>query len=124
MNSCTQSIDIPKNKYYQETNTYPETTVYKINGIIVNKQIFYIIKQLCSQHNVSTQEIERLNNIINELEKCIVEEIDDAQEELNTILQGNDLDYKNECTKEFNCIKNALDMLLDKLKELKGDNNE
>ena len=124
MNSCTQSIDIPKNKYYQETNTYPETTVYKINGIIVNKQIFYIIKQLCSQHNVSTQEIERLNNIINELEKCIVEEIDDAQEELNTILQGNDLDYKNECTKEFNCIKNALDMLLDKLKELKENNNE
>lgn len=65
------------------------------------------------------KEIDRLNNIINELEKYIVEEIDDAQEELNIILQGNDLDYKNECTKEFNCIKNALDMLLDKLKELK-----
>lgn len=70
------------------------------------------------------KEIEQLNNIINELEKYIVEEIDDAQEELNIILQGNDLDYKNECTKDFNCIKNALDMLLDKLKELKesGDN--
>ena len=40
-------------------------------------------------------------------------------EELNIILQGNDLDYKNECTKEFNSIKNALDMVLDKLKELK-----
>ncbi len=69
------------------------------------------------------KEIDRLNNIINGLEKYIVEEIDDAQEELNIILQGNDLDYKNECTKEFNCIKNALDMLLDKLKALKEDNN-
>lgn len=68
---------------------------------------------------ISKQEIDRLNNIIYELEKYIVEEIDDAQEELNTILQGNDLDYKNECTKEFNCIRNALDMLLDKIKELK-----
>ena len=65
------------------------------------------------------QEIDRLNNIIYELEKYIVEEIDDAQEALNTILQGNDLDYKNECTKEFNCIRNALDMLLDKIKQLK-----
>ena len=70
----------------------------------------------------SKVEIDRLNNIINELEKYIVEEIDDAQEELNIILQGNNLDYKNECTKEFNCIKNALDMLLDKLKELKENN--
>ena len=69
------------------------------------------------------KEIERLNNIINKLEKYIVEEINDAQEELNIILQGNDLDYKNECTKEFNCIKNALDMLLEKLKELKESGN-
>ena len=69
------------------------------------------------------KEINRLNSIINELEKYIVEVIDDAQKELNIILQGNNLDYKNECTKEFNCIKNALDMLLDKLKELKEGNN-
>ena len=74
---------------------------------------------LNKQLEEANQEIERLQNIINKLEKYIVEEIDDAQKELNIILQGNNLDYKNECTKEFNCIKNALDMLLDKLKELK-----
>ena len=67
------------------------------------------------------KELERLNNIINELEKYIIDEIDDAQEELNIILQGDNLDYKNECTKEFNCIKNALDMLLNKLKALKEE---
>lgn len=72
----------------------------------------------------SKVEIDRLNNIIDGLEKYIIEEIDDAREELNIILQGNNLDYKNECTKEFNCIKNALDMLLDKLKALKENNNE
>lgn len=72
----------------------------------------------------SKVEINRLNNIIDGLEKYIIEEIDDAREELNIILQGNNLDYKNECTKEFNCIKNALDMLLDKLKALKENNNE
>ena len=72
----------------------------------------------------SKVEIDRLNNILDGLEKYIIEEIDDAQEELNIILQGNNLDYKNECTKEFNCIKNALDMLLDKIKALKENNKD
>ena len=80
------------------------------------------INDLLKENTEWKLENKRLNNIINELEKYIVEEIDDAQEELNIILQGNNLDYKNECTKEFNCIKNALDMLLDKLKELKENN--
>ena len=85
-------------------------------------QLVYVGDKRASKEIIS--EYDRLNNIINELEKYIVEEIDDAQEELNIILQGNNLDYKNECTKEFNCIKNALDMLLDKLKALKENNNE
>ena len=85
-------------------------------------EMVYVGDKRASKEIIS--EYDRLNNIINELEKYIVEEIDDAQEELNIILQGNNLDYKNECTKEFNCIKNALDMLLDKLKALKENNNE
>lgn len=79
------------------------------------RNIFYAIMKIADERD-------RLNNILNELEKYIIDEIDDAQEELNAILQGNDLEYKNECTKEFNCIKNALDMLLDKIKELKENN--
>lgn len=65
------------------------------------------------------KEVQRLNNIIIELEKYIIDEINDAQEELNVIMQGNDLDYKNECTKEFNCVRNALEILIDKIKYLK-----
>lgn len=79
------------------------------------RNIFYAIMKIADERD-------RLNNILNELEKYIIDEIDDAQEELNAILQGNDLEYKNECTKEFNCIKNALDMLLDKITELKENN--
>lgn len=79
------------------------------------RNIFYAIMKIADERD-------RLNNILNELEKYIIDEIDDTQEELNAILQGNDLEYKNECTKEFNCIKNALDMLLDKIKELKENN--
>lgn len=78
-----------------------------------------IIKELSKDVDMWNKKYNEQFNIINELEEYIIEEIDDAQEELNIILQGNNLDYKNECTKEFNCIKNALDMLLDKLKELK-----
>lgn len=80
-------------------------------------EMVYVGDKRASEEIIS--EYDRLNNIIDELEKYIVEEIDDAQEELNIILQGDNLDYKNECTKEFNCIKNALDMLLNKLKEIK-----
>ena len=83
-----------------------------------------IIKELSKDVDMWNKKYNEQFNIINELEKYIIEEIDDAQEELNIILQGNNLDYKNESTKEFNSIKNALDMLLDKLKELKENNKD
>lgn len=102
-----------------------DSVIRKIDGkYYIEYGILDYIEHLQQKVEQQDKEINRLNNIINELEKYIVEEIDDAQEELNIILQGNNLDYKNECTKEFNCIKNALDMLLDKLKELKENNNE
>lgn len=77
--------------------------------------------------NVNFKAIEKAwfkpkKNVLDELEEYIIEEIDEAHEELNIILKGNDLDYKNECTKEFNCIKNALEILLDKIQELKKEN--
>ena len=96
--------------YVGDRNAFNE--IVEDNQKLKNEVVYYKV------------EIDRLNNIINELEKYIVEEIDYAQEELNIILQGNDLEYKNECTKEFNCIKNALDMLLDKLKALKENNKD
>lgn len=106
---------------FKEFSFYATTD---IDEFLNRNSIDYVRNATDTVENRLFKENKRLNNIINELEKYIVEEIDDAQEELNIILQGNNLDYKNECTKEFNCIKNALDMLLDKLKELKnGDNN-
>ena len=80
-------------------------------------QLVYVGDKRASKEIIS--EYDRLNNIINELEKYIVNEINNANEELNVIMKGNDLAYKNECSKEFNCIKKFVDKTLDKLQELK-----
>jgi hypothetical protein len=92
----------------------------KTKGIfhkIVYDEFWFYIDDLMKENK-------RLTNNWSELEELIIDEINDAQNELNIILQGDDLDYKNECTKEFNCIKNALEILLDKMKEIKERKNE
>ena len=68
-------------------------------------------KIICELTNIFTnksKEIERLNNIINELEKFII----------------NNLDYWNkESSQRSSYISEALTKTLDKLKELKGGND-
>ena len=85
----------------------------------INKTKRKLMKKMINRLEEKDKEIDRLNNIINELEKYIVNEIDNANEELNVIMKGDDLEYINECSKEFNCIKKFVDKTLDKLQKLK-----
>ena len=67
------------------------------------------------------KEIERLNNIINGTDEILKEHINECREELNTIMKGNDLDYINECSREFDVIRKNIEMIIEKVEELKGD---
>lgn len=68
--------------------------------------------------------INQLQSNWNSLKECIYNHIDSAREELNMIMQGDDLDYINQCSKEFEVIRKNLEMILDKMNELEGVDNE
>ena len=70
------------------------------------------------------KEIERLNNIINELEKYLIEEIEDYEKQIkyhkkNKDLRSGILDLVGEYEGEKVCFEDTLG----KLQELKGDGN-
>lgn len=69
------------------------------------------------------KEIKKLNSIINKIDEILIEHIDECREELNTIMKMDDLNYINECAIEFNVIRKNIEMIMEKIKELKGDEN-
>lgn len=95
----------------------------------MNKEEFIGKLQMCyfGERNAFDEivsEFDRLNNIINEFNKLLIEHIEEARYELNIILHSdNDLDYKNECVREFDILDKNIRMILDKLKEFKGEMN-
>ena len=64
---------------------------------------------------------EFVNDIINEFIKILHEHIDECREELNIIMKSYDLDYINECSKEFNVIRKNIEMIIEKVEELRGE---
>ncbi len=65
-------------------------------------------------HNQKNKEIERLNNIINELEKDIIEKINNIKNNYSQV-NGN---YFN-----MNYVLDTYEDILNRLQELKGSNN-
>ena len=83
------------------------------------------IHQIEHENRELKQEIERLNNIINELEKYCNEEIEDYNTKLkyyenNKDLRSRVLDLIDEYEGEKVCFED----MLDKIKELKGSDKE
>lgn len=74
--------------------------------------------------NEKDKEIERLSNIINGTDEILKEHINECREELNTIMKGNDLDYINECSIQFNVIRDNIEMIMEKINKLKGSDKE
>lgn len=93
--------------------------------VVENANMQRRIYDLLKENTEWKLENERLNNIINKFNKLLIEHIEEARYELNIILHSdNDLDYKNECAREFDILDKNIRMILDKLKELKGEDNE
>ena len=84
-------MNISKNIGYKDYLTYTDSQKYNI-----------LIKR--------EEEIERLNNIINELEKWLKEQ--------------RNYYYENYYYSDFNAYGNKCDDVLDKLQELKGEDKE
>ena len=88
-------------------------------------------REILKAHNMETlcvdeeqeliEEIERLNNIINGTDEILKEHINECRAELNTIMKGNDLNYINQCSIQFNVIRNNIEMIMKKINKLKGD---
>ena len=74
-----------------------------------------------NRFNAVERNNERLNNIINGTDEILKEHINECREELNTIMKDNDLDYINECSREFDVIRKNIEMIMEKLRELKGE---
>ena len=80
-NTIERNIDIPIKNNETTIDVYTNT-VYKINNRIVNKDIFYIIRDLCVGNNNLQQErnnykelYEKENKNWNELKETLKEEI-------------------------------------------------
>lgn len=79
-----------------------------------NKNLRQDIEYWKRRSEKQTKEIERLNNIINELEKDIIEKINNIKNNYSQV-NGN---YFN-----MNYVLDTYEEVLDKLQELKGSNN-
>lgn len=66
----------------------------------------------------------------NSLRKCVIGVIEEARDELNTIIHTTDihttegLEYINLCSKEFEVIQKNLKIVLDKMNELEGNDKQ
>ena len=70
------------------------------------------------------KEIERLNNIINGIDEILKEHINECIAELNMIMESENFDYVNECSREFDVIRKNIEMIMEKIEELKGSDKE
>ena len=70
--------------------------------------------------------INQLQSNWNSLRECIIGIIEEARDELNTIIHTTDistkdgLKYVNQCTREFDVIRKNLEIALNKMNELEG----
>jgi hypothetical protein len=62
---------------------------------------------------------QKLNNVLNEIDKILIEHIDECKEELNTIYKTKDSEYINQCSKEFDVIRKNIEMIINKVNKLK-----
>ena len=74
--------------------------------------------------NMYEEKYKRLQSNWNSLRECIIGVIDGAREELNTIMQGDDLEYINKCSLQFEAIRKNLENVLDKMNELESGDNK
>ena len=69
-------------------------------------------------------ENKKLQSNWNSLRECIIGVIDGAREELNTIMHGDDLEYINKRSLQYEAIRKNLEIVLDKMNELEGVSND
>lgn len=76
------------------------------------------------------KENNKLQSNWNDLRKCIIGVIEDARDELNTIIHTTDthtiegLEYVNKCSLQFEVIRKNLEIVLDKMNELEGEKDK
>lgn len=85
----------------------------------------------CPGHDYSCKEVykyvKQLQSNWNSLRKCIIGIIEEARDELNTIIHTTDtstedgLKYVNQCSREFDVIRKNLEIVLDKMNELEEE---
>ena len=116
-------------EFEKEFNKLSEKDKREVNNLIrFMQEKKYHDKQyeeLLNQYIEMARDFDKLQSNWNSLRECIIGIIDGAREELNTIMQGDDLEYINQCSREFEVIRKNLEIVLDKMNELEGkDNNE
>ena len=72
-----------------------------------------------------SQKYAELQSNWNSLRECIIGVIEGAREELNTIIHTTDsFTYANQCSRKFDVIRKSLKIVLDKMNELEGGEDE
>ncbi|MBQ6628551.1 MAG: hypothetical protein IJI98_11110 [Methanosphaera sp.] len=84
----------------------------------------FVVEQDLKHREEKDKEIERLNYIINGIDEILKEHINECRVELNMIMKSDDLDYVNECSREFDVIRKNIEMIIEKIEELKGSDKE
>lgn len=105
----------------------------------MNREIKEILNQLQYVSSLENVTYSLNENVINKLVDCItnlqqektrirkilIEHIEDVRYELNVILHSdNDLDYKNECYKEFELLNKNIRMILNKIDNITGGDED
>lgn len=74
-----------------------------------------------------TKQYEFLRHNKNIIDTCIEickEHIEECRLELNSIIRGDDLNYINACSIEFEVIRKNIEMVIEKIENLRGENSE
>lgn len=75
--------------------------------------------ELFGENEYLHKEIERLNDIIDKIDEILKEHINECRVELNSIIKSDDLDYINECSREFDVIRKNIEMIIEKINEVR-----
>lgn len=87
--------------------------------LITIEDIQNYVSGLEIKNNKLQQQLDKYKNVIDKIKKIPLKHIDNANEELQIILKNNnDLEYKNQCSHDFEIIKQNVEIIYNEILKL------
>ena len=98
---------------YQRLNGYNKQDLFNYGYLLESNQI------LCKDIEEKDKQLDKYKNVIDKIKEILLKHIDNANEELQIILKyNNDLKYKNQCSHDFDIIRQNVEIIYNNILEL------